>query len=141
MAYQYTDYFMIEEVLDDMISQNYLRRLELYNTIEYFITPFGEETIKICDQDLSFTIKNDIKEYLEKNSFEINQKNSLTAVKYKQGEDTYVQLKAIDATTTLLDIKIACVSDEQAKRYCENWREASTRIYSSLIKALEQPKE
>lgn len=133
----YTSYFTVQEVLDDMINENYIRSSSYHNASHYSMTPLGQETLSLLDQKLPFTIKSDINEYIGNNRFDFQSQNSVTAdYSTASNGDVITHLKALDGTTVLLDIKIACINEEQAKTFCSKWKDASFDIYSTIYKAL-----
>lgn len=134
---EYTTYFTVQQVLDDMISDNYIRSSIYFNTSQYSLTPLGIDTLKLLDKNLSFAIKNDINEYIKTNKYEFKSTNSVTAdYSINSSGDVTAHLRAMDGTTTLVDINIACVSETQAKNFCSKWRDESFNIYTNIIKSL-----
>lgn len=133
----YTNFFTVQEALEDMVEENYIKTSFCYNASQYSITPFGSETLSLLEPKLSFAIKCDINDYISENKFDFKTNNSVTAdYKTSPNGDFIAHLKALDGTTTLVDINIACINEEQAKSFCSKWKDASFDIYSSIVKIL-----
>ena len=133
----YTTYFVLQEVLTDMVNSKYIETSSYNNADHYEITPHGEETLKFFDNKLSLLIKSDIDEYLRENKYEFRNENMVTADYFQGTNSDYIaHLCVREENSTLLEINIACVNAEQASTMCSKWKDASPDIYKSIIKAL-----
>ena len=134
---EYTNYFIFQQVLSELIDAEFITAETLQNSSRYKITKDGRETVSFFENKISDAIKEDIANYLQENEFAIRNKNSVIANYYKSGGDEYVVTLSINEdTSTVIDLNLSVPTEELAEKMCTNWQTRSQDIYSYVFKTL-----
>lgn len=134
---EYTNYFTLQEVLNDLAENSFIQEVTYRNATQYILTENGRETITYFHSVLSDGIKKDIEEFLKENKYELKSEVGTTAHYYRSEQRDYVvscQVKEGDAL--LIDLKISVPLEAQADTMCSKWKEASQDIYAYIMHRL-----
>lgn len=133
----YTNYFALQQAINELIDSDLIHPETIRNTSYYHSTSAGEETLQLFDYKIPDAIKQDILEYFEENRYQLRNEVEIVSEYYpaKKGEFT-VNCKVKEKESTLLEIKLNVVSEEQAVIICDNWNVNSSDVYSYLIHSL-----
>ncbi|MGN0482426.1 MAG: DUF4364 family protein [Lachnospiraceae bacterium] len=135
----YTNYFTLQQTLNDLISSELVRTESTYNNTQYYITPSGKETIAFFHEKLSSAIKEDIQSYLQTNQIRLKNETAVTADYYKTTNHRYaVRCMLKEKEEPLIDLTITVSNKEQATAVCDNWRKQSDDIFAYLMDQLIQ---
>ena len=134
---EYTTYFTLQSVLNELDEANLIVSRQFGNSTHYEITDDGREALGFFLSDISSAAVTDIDEYLKEHKFSIRQEAGVIAEYFPAGDFSYtVHCSAREGKKTLLSIDI-CVPDESiAKDMCSNWRASSQKIYNFLLSEL-----
>lgn len=133
----YTSYFRIQEALSEMIDTNLLKTEIVRNVTYYHMTENGENTINFFENEISDDIKEDIRKYLEENSYELRNEVSVRADYDKStGADYIVSCQVKERDAYLIDLKLSVPTAEAAKAICDNWQKKNQDVYAYLMKEL-----
>ena len=132
---QYTDYFQVQQAINDLMEAGLIAREKIRNTSQYTATPEGEQTLEYFVGEISENIRSDIDEYLRKNAFDLRNESCVRA-DYVQTEnlDYAVRCLVTEGTDTVLDLTLTVPTEEAAITVCAKWPEKSSEIYISLMK-------
>lgn len=135
----YTDYFTVQQIINELLDAKLLRFESTHNNTQYHLTALGRETLKFFDDKVTPAIKTDITAFFEKNKMEMKIENSLVADFYKStasGFDVRCRMKEKDLS--IIDLTIHVKTKEQAEAVCKNWKKQSEEIYTCLMDILIQ---
>ena len=134
---EYTTYFTLQSVLNDLVDANLITAKQVGNATHYEITDDGKQTLDFFVSDISDAAIRDMDDYLEKNKFSMRSEAGVTAEYFKSSNDSYtVHCTAREAQTTILSIDIAVPDESVAETMCTNWRTVSQKVYSNLMHTL-----
>ncbi len=133
----YTDYFHVQEAINDLLDAKLITVEKIRNTSQYQSTLDGEKTLEYFSSEISFAIKKDIDEYLKKNAFELRSE-SCTLADYELNEDgTYaVHCIVSEGKEKVIDLTINVTTEEEADRVCSRWPDKSQEIYMQVMNTL-----
>lgn len=132
----YTDYFTLQETINDLISTEFIKVSTIRNASHYEITPGGHEAMELFDSKLSDAIKLDILHYFEENKIHLKNESNIYA-DYDIINSAYrVTCTAKERSDTLLEINILAPTKDRAIEICDNWQNKSQEMYEYLIKNL-----
>ncbi len=134
---EYTDYFSVQEAVNDLLDANLIKSERIRNMSQYTATIDGENTLEYFSGDISQAIKKDIDEYLRENAFELRNE-SCTKSDYDTTEDgTYaVHCLVTEGKETVIDLTINVTTEDEAERVCSRWPEKSQEIYMHVMNTL-----
>ena len=120
---EYTDYFRVQQVLNDLADSGLIRTESTHSNTQYYITAAGHDTIA----------------YFEKNKMALRTVNSIIADYYKTPNQDYAvrcQFRVHD--TNLIDLTLTVKNKEQAEAICNNWKKQNEDVYAYLMDILIQ---
>ena len=132
--YDYTNYFIVQKVIYNLLDTGMIESRSDHNTTIYEVTDKGSETLRVLRDKVTPAIEADIKGFLKSNGSEIREENSLTA-NYDAvvGGGYSVHLKYEQSGKVIMDLVINVPQKEQADRMCNNWKEKYMDLYSSFM--------
>ena len=133
----YTNYFNVQQSLSELNDQELIRTSSIRNISQYAITDAGRETLSFFENKLSDAIKQDIEDFFSKNKIALRNEFSINAdyIPELNGEFT-VHCFIKERSTTLFSVTMNVLSEENAMKMCQNWRENSNDIYKYISKKL-----
>jgi len=137
IGHNYTDYITLQETISDLVADGFIEQENLRNRTQFHITESGGEALSFFFKDISASVRSDIDQYLNEQSYQLKAEQSTPADYYELKHDEFLaECKILERDSTVLDIQIAVPSEADAERLCNNWRENSSEIYGYLIKKL-----
>ncbi len=134
---EYTTYFTLQQVISELLEENFIADEHIQNTSFYTITETGRETLEFFQSNISDAIIQDIDKYLEKYAYDLKNENKVTAEYYKQNTDEYMVHGTIkDGKNILAEIRMTIEDEEMAIKMCDNFKKHNIAIYESLINVL-----
>ena len=134
---EYTTYFTLQRVLNDLVESNLITSRQVGNATHYEITDDGKQALGFFVTDISDAAIADMNEYLEVNKFSMRSEAGVTAEYFKTGYDGYtVHCSAREGKTTILSIDISVPDEKAAEAMCANWKHCSQKIYSNILSML-----
>ena len=134
---EYTTYFTLQEVLNELLEAGLIRTHANHNTTRYEITREGEETLEFFGKNISQAIVDDMDRYLKENRIRIRNEAGVLADYYKStSQDFVVHMEIREGKSTLLELSLSVPEREQAEAMCAQWQEKSPEVYSYLVKTL-----
>ncbi|MDO4490494.1 MAG: DUF4364 family protein [Lachnospiraceae bacterium] len=131
---EYTSYFHLQEVLNEMKESNLISAENTMNTTYYKMTENGAQTLHFFRKDISPEIKTEAQNYLEKNAYRLRTESSTIADYYKVDDDNYaVHCIVRENGTALIDLTLHVPTERGAQEVCENWKRKSQEAYAALI--------
>jgi DNA-binding PadR family transcriptional regulator len=133
----YTNYFNIQQVISQLLDDDFISVHTIRNSSLYRITESGLETLHLFDHMISSGIKDDIESYLMENKYELREEVSTPADYYqiKKGEFG-AHLSVIERSNPIIDLTLVVTTEEEAIKICNSWKDKCSDIYSYLMSSL-----
>lgn len=133
----YTDYFRVQQVLNDLVDANLIRAESTHSNTQYSITAAGKETLGFFRDKITDAIELDTISYLEKNKLELRAANSILADYYKTPNHDYaVRCQFRERGANVIDLTLTVKKKEQAEAICDNWKNQNEDVYAYLMDIL-----
>lgn len=133
----YTTYFTLQSVLNDLVEANLISSRQSGNSTYYEISDDGRQTLEFFVSDISEAAIADMNEYLDANRLSMRSESGLTADYFKAESEGYiVHCTAREGKTTMLSLDIAVPDEHSAEYMCANWKSCSRKIYSDIMHRL-----
>ena len=113
------------------------------NTYYYKITKDGVETINFFVNKIPVEVIDDMDIFLVDNKYEIRNEVATTAdyIHASNNQEFVVSCIFKVGNATLIEMNLSVPSEDVAEMMCNNWRNASQDIYSSVMKTLMKEKK
>ncbi len=135
---EYTSYFNLQIAINELIENDFIKLSVERNHSLYEITEQGKEAIQLFEFKISDAIKLDILTYLKEQKIELRNESAISSDYYPSNNEYIAQCSIKERNQTLLEIKLAVPTQEQAIQVCDSWREKSEKIYQYLIQEIWQ---
>ena len=133
----FTDYFNIQQIMGELIDDNYVSKETIRSRTLYKLTESGEMALKLLSRELSPTMKADVDAYIKENRMSLKEELSVMSNYYEVDLNHYIAHLYIDeADTRIFEINLATSTTEEAERICSGWQKNSGRIYPLLLSEL-----
>lgn len=137
LDHDYATYFHVQEALADMLETVLISMDTVRKTSYYKITEEGETTLSYFNNEISDTIKEEIRSYLKKHGNELRNQTSILADYYKNTSQEYsVRCLVKERNSTLIDLTLSVPTEEAAKSICLKWRSKCQEVYAHLMEEL-----
>ncbi len=137
LAHEYTTYFALQEILDELLEAGLIRMHSTHASTRYEITRDGEETLEFFGGNIPPAIVEDMDKYLKENRFRIHNEAGVLSDFYKSaGQDFIVHMEIREGRSTLLDLSVAVPDQERAECICAQWEKKSSEVYAYLMRTL-----
>ncbi len=134
---EYTTYFTLQSVLNDLVEANLITSRQVGNSTHYEITDDGKQTLDFFVSDISDAAIADMNEYLEANKFSMRSEAGVTAEYFKSASDSFtVHCTAREGQSTIFALDIIVPDEHVAESMCTNWKSCSQKIYSNVLNTL-----
>ena len=134
---EYTSYFHLQQVLNEMLESNLISSENTMNTTYYKMTESGAQTLHFFRKEISQEIQTEASNYLEKNAYRLRTESSTISDYYKVDEDDYaVHCVVRENGSSLIELTLHVPTERGAQEVCENWRRKSQEAYAALISLL-----
>lgn len=133
----YTNYFNLQQAINELMDAKFIRSELIRNTTHYYATEGGTEALELFDYKLSDAIKEDILLYFEAEKINLRNEVEIFAQYYPAKKDEFmVQCVIKEHDEPILDLKMNVISQDQAIAICDSWKEKSSDIYDYLVNQL-----
>lgn len=134
---QYTNYFNVQQVLSDLLDDEFISCHAVRNSSYYQITAKGGETLSFFADTISRAIRDDIDTFLKENKVSLREENSVQADYYEAKKNEFItNLKVMERDSTIIEINLSVPSEAEAELICDNWRAKSSEVYATLFSSL-----
>lgn len=134
---EYCDYITINQILAELIEDEFVELEHSHNTYLYRITASGKETLSFFYTRISVAIRDEIDTYLSEKEYQLREMVSNTADYYEAKKNEFVvELRVIERDSELVHINLLVTSAAEADLICSRWKECSADIYGYLISTL-----
>ncbi|MEE1027222.1 MAG: DUF4364 family protein [Agathobacter sp.] len=134
---EYTDYFRVQEVIQDLTDAELIQYESTHSNTQYTLTAAGKETLGFFKEKITDGIESDVKKFFDENKLEFKQENSILADYYKTTAKNYaVRCQYRHESTTMIDLTLSVNTKEQAEAICNNWKNQNEDVYAYLMDIL-----
>ena len=134
---EYTDFFVFQKVLNELIDANLVSSETIGRTTRYSLTPEGDQTWNFFGNKIPKPICEDIDAYLKENKFRMRSEIAVLAesVKNEEGE-WYAHLIINEGKTNIFDLRLNVPSEKEADVVCNRWTAENQGIYEMIVRKL-----
>ena len=137
LQHEYTSYFALQQVLNELLEAGLIRVHTNHNMSRYEITKEGEDTLEFFGKNISPAIVDDMDQYLKENRFRIRNEAGIISDFYKStNQDYIVHCEVRENKAVLIGLDLSVPDKEQAEAVCGAWRRKSQEIYSHVMHTL-----
>ncbi len=137
LEHQYTTYFTLQEIFNDLAENGFIQVINYRNSTQYKLTKEGEDTISFFASKISQAIRDDIDNYLRENKYDLKCEVGTTSDYYRSTNGDYiVHCQVKEGETNLIELNVAVPLEQQADTMCSKWRDASQEIYDFIMHKL-----
>lgn len=137
LEHEYTDYFRVQQVINDLEEASLIRSESTHSNTQYCITASGKETLYFFRNKITDAIERDILEYFAENKMELRNENSILSDYYKTPNQDYaVRCQFRARGESLIDLTLTVKTREQAEAVCVNWKNQNEDVYAYLMDIL-----
>ncbi len=130
----YTDYFHVQEAINDLIDAHLISREKIRNTSQYKATSEGEQTLEYFVGDIPEAIRADVDEYLQRNAFDLRNESCIRAdYDRTENQDYAVHCLVREGKETVLDLTFTVPTEDAAMMVCSKWQDKSSEVYRYLM--------
>lgn len=135
----YTNYFVVQQCLNELIEAGYIFSDENRNTTYYHLTAEGRESLGFFENNIPNHMVDEVDMFLINNKYELRKEIGTTTDYYIASNGDYIahcQVKEGDGT--LIEINIAAPDKETASHMCGVFetKDTSQEIYQYIIDKL-----
>lgn len=135
---EYTTYFTIQQVLNDLLDSELIVAESTHNNTNYRITASGRETLDFFEVKFQRRSVRTIREYFSQNQIEMKKEADISADYYRTPQHNYAvhcQLRQKN-NSRFIDLTLTVKNTEMAEAVCKNWQEQSPEVYACLMDML-----
>ena len=134
---EYTNYFTLQQALDELVEAHLITEEKVRTLSQYDITREGEETLGYFGNSVSPAIREDIETFLKENKFRLRNEVSVIAdYSRTEGSDYLVRCEVREGRGRLIGLTVSVPTEQHAELVCRNWQEKNQRLYSYLMEEL-----
>lgn len=134
------NYFDLPKYIDELIE---IGHIELSNSegVEYLIiTDEGKDTVNLFINDISQTLRRTLNDAIDERRKSFSSDTNIIAQYVKIDKNEYdVQLTINEGAYRLMYLQLTVLTNKDAKRICENWRNNARFMYGDLLNILTSP--
>jgi hypothetical protein len=138
----YTSYIGFQQVLAELEEAKLISYENVRNIYYYKITKDGKETIDFFVTKIPVEVIDDIDLFLVDNKYEMRNEVATMADYYHSADqDIIVSCKIKEGNAVLMEMNLSVPTEEVAEIMCNNWRNVSQDVYSTVMKTLMKEKK
>ena len=131
---EYTNYFTIQQALNELTDSHLVRADTMRGTTYYQNTDEGKNTVTYFGDRIPQAIVDDIMSYLDQNRYTLKNEVSILADYYRAtSQDFAVRCQVKEGEVNLIDLTLTVPDEQTAAAICNNWHKKSSALYGYLI--------
>ena len=139
---KFMNYFMLQQMLNELCDSGYLLSEAIENKSFYTITPSGKQVLVYFTNHIPAGIRANIDKSISTIRKNIRNETFIKAQFTSENENEYiVSCQVREDNFSLIDLKIAVGTKTDAQTICENWKKHSQSIYSEIIESVLKNRE
>lgn len=133
----YTDYFSMQQYLNELVDADLITKSSENNVSLFEISPKGLQTLEFFATRIPASIRKELDLFIETNWRQLRSELDVFAEYTPYKEHQYiVHFKVTENDSPLIDLKLNVASKKQAIELCENWKHNSDKLYSDIVQLL-----
>lgn len=137
---EYTNYFSLQEAINDLDDSGFIFSEAIRNTSYYHLTSEGRQTLVYFGNKIPNAIIDDVDIFLIKNKYELRNEVGTLSDYYRSSTGDYiVHCQVKESNTILIELNLSVPTKEDASAMCARWKDASTEIYQNVMLNLMKP--
>lgn len=134
---KFMNYFMLQQLLNELCSHEYLSCETNDNKTFYTITPSGKQTLGYFTSHIPEGIKSLVDNSISNIRNNIRNETFIIADYTPESENEFiVSCQVREDNFSLIDLNVTVGTKNDARHICENWKKNSQVIYSEIIESL-----
>lgn len=134
---EYATFLSLQQAIGELIDEGFVTARSIRNRTHLELTKEGKQTLDFFSNQIHYSIKKDIDDYLKENEMKLRNEVSILSDYTKSLSGEYeARLIAKDKGITLIDLTISVPLEETAISICDNWQKKNQEIYQYLVKEL-----
>ena len=131
------DFVELFALIDELIPENYIKKVWRDETEKYDLTKLGQETIDFFDDKITASVRASLKNKIDELLKRDGQKTEAKCVITPAENNLYnVDITLTEGKMTLLSMTVFAGSKEKAARYAKGFRSNPMEFYKDLIDSL-----
>lgn len=134
---EYTNYFTIQQAINELIDSNLVTTESMRGTTYYRPTEEGLNTLSYFGDRIPQAIVNDIVTYMNEKKYQLKNEVSVLSDYYKTTTQEYaVRCQVREGESALIDLTLTVPDEQTASSISNNWEKKNSKIYEFLMKEL-----
>lgn len=133
LSFNSTAYFDLQIGLNELVNSEFIKPNVERNHTFYELTEQGLEAVNRFEFKIEDSIKTEILNYLKDQKIELRNESAISSDYFPSGNEFLVKCSIKERKQTLLEIKIAVPTKEQAIHICDTWKDKNEEIYQYLM--------
>ncbi len=134
---EYTNYFMLQQVLAELVETDLAEVQTVRNSSYYRMTEKGKETLSFFGHMVSAAIHEDMDQYFKENAIALRDEMSVRADYFKNNHEEYsVHLQVLEKDVPAISLTLSVPTENQANSMCANWKKKNQKLYAYLMQEL-----
>lgn len=134
---EYTDYFTLQQAINSLLDNSFIKAEVVRNTSQYTMTAEGKDVLNMFQYKISEGIKNDVMNLFEEKQYDLRDEVEIVAQYFPVASNEFmVDCIIKERGTVMLDLQINVATESQAIAVCDNWKSQSSNVYTYLTQNL-----
>lgn len=131
------NYFTLHQYISELISSKFIEYKPGENKSRLGLSDKGSKVLSMFIQRIPKAKLEAVDDYLKLHLDKIKKDITVSADYTTEKENDYlVNLKLIENSTLIIDLKLNVATNKQARELCSKWKSNSTELYSKIIDIL-----
>lgn len=131
------NYFDLLNFTDELLNAGHIEETESEGRTYILITDNGRETVQLFLNNISQAIRRKINDAIDEKKKSFNIRTNIMAEYVKLDDSEYnVQLTINEGAYRLMYIDLTVLTNKDAKRICDHWRNSARFMYGDLLQIL-----
>ena len=133
----YTDYFSMQQYLNELLDSNLVIKNKENNVSYFDISDKGLQTLELFATRIPSSIRQELDTFIETNWRKLRSELDVFAEYIPSKEHEYiVHCKITENNSTLIELNVNVASQKQAIKMCDSWKNNSSNLYSEILQLL-----
>lgn len=133
----YTNYFTLQQALNELADAEFIRSRQVRNSSHYTITAAGRETLEYFGSNIPQAMQDDVDLFLQDHHYQLRNESETLADYYQEKPNLFiVNCEVREGHHKLISLSLSVTTKEQAIAICDNWKKKNSDVYSYLIHTL-----
>ena len=134
---EYTNYFTIQQALNELTDSHLIHADTMRGTTYYQNTDEGKNTVTYFGDRIPQAIVDDIMGYLDQNRYTLKNEVSILADYYRTTSQEFAaHCQVKEGGVNLIDLTLTVPDEQTAASICNNWRKKSSSLYGYIMEEL-----